>query len=44
MLDHPYLAKGTLADGAVEVEVVEGDLAVEVNGFREAASHITVEE
>lgn len=44
MLDDPHLAKGTLADSAVEVKVVEGDLAVEVNGFREAASHITVEE
>ena len=44
MLDDPHLAKGTLAKSAEEDEVVEGDLAVEVNEFTEAASHITGEE
>ena len=28
----PYFAKGTLADRAVEVEVVKVDLAVKVHG------------
>jgi hypothetical protein len=32
------LAKGTLAYGAMEVEVVEIDLAVKVDWFREAAA------
>jgi hypothetical protein len=33
------LAKGTLPDDTVEIEVVEADFAVEVNWLGEAASH-----
>ena len=37
----PHLAKSTLADGAVEVKVVEVDLTVEVDGVAAAAENRT---
>jgi len=39
VLDDAHLAERALADRAVEIEVVEADLAVEVDRLREAAAH-----
>jgi hypothetical protein len=38
-----YFAKGALADGTMQVKVVEVDLGIEVYGFRETATHCAQE-